>query len=201
MHRRCIDYETLNERQRIAHDLIIKALKLRLNQSVTDGGTNISRLQIIIGQGGSGKSHALDSVITSLKNKHGYRDDNFLVLAPTGKAASNISGNTIHSHKEGLSIGIKGSLKPLRGDRLKYCQHKYKNVLKIVFIDEYTMIRQQLLHYIDQRLRQIISINKPFGGLVIVLYGDPAQLPPAKGDFLWEENSIGDDFLGCVLCM
>ena len=53
-------------------------------------------------------------------------------------------------------------------------------------IDEYSMLRQCDLYFIDKRLQQIIVNNEPFGGLVVVLAGDPAQLPQVKGKCLWD---------------
>ena len=64
--RRQIDYNSANERQKNAHDVIIKALNLKENESKTDGGSNTSRLQLLIRKDRTGKLHILDSVITAL---------------------------------------------------------------------------------------------------------------------------------------
>jgi hypothetical protein len=58
-------------------------------------------------------------------------------------------------------------------------------------------LRQKELHYIDRRLKQIMNNLLPFGGLVVVLAGDPAQLPPVQGNCLWSykcKNSSDDSF-------
>ena len=57
------------------------------------------------------KTHVLDVVITTLKENDNHVDENFLVMAPTGKAASNTRGSTLHSNKEGLSMPAK---RPIR---------------------------------------------------------------------------------------
>jgi hypothetical protein len=54
-----------------------------------------------------------------------------------------------------------------------------------VIIDEFSMLRQKELHWVDLRLRQAKGNNEPFGGLTGVLSGDTAQLPPVKGNSLW----------------
>ena len=151
-------------------------------------------MQLLLGKGGSGKSHVLDAVITTLKENENYADENFLVMAPTGKAASNICGSTLHSNKEGLSLPIKKGYKKLSAKRLAYYQEKYKGKLKLVVIDEYTMMSQQQLHQVDLRLREIMVDEKKFGGCVVVMFGDPAQLPPVMANSLWTDVCTGDEF-------
>ena len=41
-----------------------------------------------------------------------------------------------------------------------------------MFLDEFTIISQKMLYYTDRRLRQIICINKPFGGIIVVMFGN-----------------------------
>ena len=184
INRRTVCRTMLNLKQGMSHDLIIRALNLQVGQSKTDGGDDVSRLQLIIGKGGAGKSYVLDSVISTFKREYAYDDENYLIMAPTGKAASNVSGSTIHSHKEGLGLPVKGKLRELNGEKLNYFQRKYK-YLKLVIMDEFTMISQTLLYRVDKRLRQITTVNKPFGGLVVILIGDPGQLPPVGQNSLW----------------
>ena len=58
------------------------------------------------------------------------------------------------------------------------------------------MIGQKTLHYTIQQLQQIIGIDKPFGGVVIVMFGDPGQLPLVRYNSLWIDISRNDDLLG-----
>ena len=63
------------------------------------------------------------------------------------------------------------------------------------------MLRQKELFYMDQRLKQIMCSREPFGGVTIVLAGDPGQLPPVKGNALWNpaagnSGALQHDFLG-----
>ena len=61
-------------------------------------------------------------------------------MAPTGKAASNVSRSTLHSNQDGLALLVKGSYKKLLGEKLLYLQQKYKDKLKLMFLDKFTMI-------------------------------------------------------------
>jgi hypothetical protein len=88
-----------------------------------------------------------------------------LVLAPTGMAAYHIQGNTIHS---GLHIPInQGEMNPLGSSELNTLRCKYNNV-KVVFIDEISMVGSQLFIKIDQRLQQIFGCRKFCGGLHVI---------------------------------
>ena len=137
---RTVTSESLNHLQLCAHNLIIKVLMLNENESIADSSNGTFRLQLILGKGRCGKSYILDSVIITLKNMHSYNDSNYLVIVPIGKAASNICRSTLHSNKEGLSLSVKGSYKELLGEKLAYLQQKYKDKLKLIFLDEFTMI-------------------------------------------------------------
>ena len=72
---------------------------------------------------------------------------------------------------------------------------------KLIFIDEFSMLQQKDLYYIDQRLKQIMRNEESFGGLVFVLSGDPAQLPAVNGNCLWFPNprNGSDDQKGFLL--
>ena len=59
-------------------------------------------------------------------NNNNYLDEIFLVMAPTGKAASNTYGSTLHSHKERLSLPVHKRFKDLDGKQLKFWKDKHK---------------------------------------------------------------------------
>ena len=61
------------------------------------------------------------------------------------------------------------------------------------------MISQKILYYVDRCLRQITMVDKPFGGLVVVLIGDLGQLPLVGSNSLWIDISTNDDLLGYLL--
>eukprot|EP00978_Attheya_sp_CCMP212_P042848 scaffold268799_cov35-Attheya_sp.AAC.1 len=87
-----------NKQQRLAHDTIVRA-------TTTD---EIDRkLIVLIGLGGTAdKSTTVNAVITTLKQKEGWSDENYAVFATTGLAATNIHGSTVHSWKEGLGFPV-----------------------------------------------------------------------------------------------
>uniref|UniRef100_T1IVW9 ATP-dependent DNA helicase n=1 Tax=Strigamia maritima TaxID=126957 RepID=T1IVW9_STRMM len=100
-----------------------------------------------------------------------------LLLAPTGVAANNIGGATIHSalHVHTLSTIFTD----LTGESLMQFQQSMQNI-RYVIIDEMSMLGLNLLLKIDQRLRQAKpeSADVQFDGLFVYLFGDFAQLPP-----------------------
>ena len=98
------------------------------------------------------------------------------VTASTGKAAFNVNGVTIHSL---LTLRVKpSSQKDLVGQSLVNLQERLLGI-EYIIIDEYSMIGQKTLGWIDRRCRQSSGKKECiFGGKSIILTGDPGQLPP-----------------------
>jgi ATP-dependent exoDNAse (exonuclease V) alpha subunit len=112
------------------------------------------------------------------------------LCAPTGKAACNIGGVTLHST---LCIFSGNRDKQLKGMQLQSLQEKFKSI-KYLIVDEYSMVGCKMLSVIDDRLRQIKC--KPttlFGGLSVLLVGDSKQLPPVLDTPLWNNTSKSND--------
>ena len=124
-----------------------------------------------------------------------YIEENFsaagvAVCAPTGTAAFNISGKTVHST---LSIPApipRDKLDPLRGQRLLALQERLSNV-KLLIIDEMSMIGRTMLRCIDLRLREVhpSRSQEPFGGVNICLFGDFGQLPPVMDQAMYSKET------------
>jgi len=121
----------------------------------------------LTGEAGTGKT-------TFLKYFRGNTKKKYIVLAPTGIAAINIGGQTIHSF-------FSFPPKLIRADDIRALKRHRRlfSVLELVIIDEASMMAADLLDSIDQSLR----LNKgnmlmPFGGVQMVLIGDMHQLPP-----------------------
>jgi ATP-dependent DNA helicase PIF1 len=122
----------------------------------------------VTGKAGTGKSTFL-RYITEQSQKLK------VVLAPTGLAAINIDGQTIHSFfKLPPSVDIHRAQKI--GNRLK--KNKVIQNLELMIIDEISMVRADMLDIIDQILRTARSEMRPFGGVQVVFIGDLYQLPP-----------------------
>ncbi|MFA7073807.1 MAG: AAA family ATPase, partial [Endomicrobiaceae bacterium] len=121
----------------------------------------------ITGKAGTGKTTFLKHYVKHCRKK-------FVILAPTGVAALNAGGETIHSFfkfKTDVTLG-KIVKKKLNKNSI------YKNIDTII-IDEVSMLRCDLLDCIDKFLRLNGKISKlPFGGVQIVFVGDLHQLPP-----------------------
>lgn len=124
---------------------------------------------LILGSAGTGKSTFLKWLRKQLEGKKAYA-----VLAPTGMAALNVGGQTIHSF-----FGLKRDT--LQGGEL---WHKPRNPkvfssLKLLVIDEISMVRADIFDTVDKFLRKFgPSPKEPFGGVQMVLMGDLCQLPP-----------------------
>lgn len=119
----------------------------------------------VTGRAGTGKS-------TLLKLFRNATRKRVIVLAPTGIAALNVQGQTIHSF-----FGFPG--RPLMAKDIK--KRRQRGVFKkmdILVIDEISMVRADMLDNIDRFLRLNRDIPKPFGGVQVVFFGDMFQLPP-----------------------
>ena len=80
---------------------------------------------------------------------------------------------------------MKKACKKLEGKRLAHCQEKCKGKLKLVVIDGHTMMSQQQLHQVCLRLKEAMVNERNFGGRTVVMFGAPAQLPPAMANSVW----------------
>jgi len=95
-----------------------------------------------------------------------------VVVAPTGIAALNAGGQTIHSFFRLPPRLIE--LKDVK--RLRHAKAMQK--MQTLIIDEVSMVRSDMMAAIDKSLRINRQVNEPFGGVQMVLVGDPYQLPP-----------------------
>lgn len=122
----------------------------------------------VTGKAGTGKSTLLSFFIKRTKKP-------IAVLAPTGVAALNINGETIHSFFKFLpNITVAEAIKKGKQQRRN---ELYKN-LETIIIDEVSMVRSDLMDCVDMFLRTTKGLNKPFGGVQMILIGDLYQLPP-----------------------
>ena len=111
-----------------------------------------------------------------------------LMLAPTGKAAFNIKGNTIHS---ALAIPACQSLKnykSLDSSRLNTLRVHRLGGVKLVFIDEISMVESTMFNVqINNRLKDIKGSKEPFGGVSIIAIGDLFQLEPVMDRYIFKD--------------
>lgn len=136
----------------------------------------------LTGKAGTGKT-------TFLKKLRETSRKNILVLAPTGIAAINASGVTIHSFLQfPLSPYIPGKGFISHDKRFLKMSQKKREILRsvsLLVIDEVSMVRPDLLDAIDNSLRKIRQSSRPFGGVQLLLIGDLRQLPPVVREEEW----------------
>ncbi|MEV8252687.1 AAA family ATPase [Rhodoglobus sp. NPDC076762] len=125
----------------------------------------------VTGRAGTGKSTLLNHLAHNTSKQ-------IVICAPTGVAALNVGGQTIHSLFR-LPIGVIADHELEQTDQLR----KLLNTIETLVIDEVSMVNADLLDAIDRSLRQARQRKKePFGGVQVVLFGDPYQLAPVPGD-------------------
>lgn len=122
----------------------------------------------LTGRAGTGKSTFLNYIRANLAK-------NFVVLSPTGIAAVNIGGQTIHSF---CNFNPNTDLEKARKKGKRQKKSKLIKKLEMLVIDEISMVRADLLDMLDAFLREAKQNIKPFGGLQMVFIGDLYQLPP-----------------------
>ncbi len=127
----------------------------------------------ITGPAGSGKTHLVNSYIAYLKQNN----IEVGVTASTGIAATHMGGMTIHSWA-GIGINTYLSESDLEAMAEKSYLAKRFEKVKVLIIDEVSMLHHFRLDLIDRVLRAMKLPNEPFGGVQVVLVGDFFQLPP-----------------------
>ena len=127
----------------------------------------------ITGSAGTGKSY----IINMIKNNLDRKQSNYILLAPTGVAAQNIDGKTIHSRLQIKSTqgGFQTKVftdKELRDDLIN---------VETLIIDEISMVSDKLLDFISNLFASLHNNALAFGGINVIVVGDLAQLPPITG--------------------
>ncbi len=155
----------MNKELDIAHDL------------VTATGENI----FLTGRAGTGKT-------TFLRNLRESCPKRMIVVAPTGVAAINAGGVTMHSFFQlpfGLFIpGTTRAGEEIR--RFSKVKIAIMRSLDLLVIDEISMVRADTLDSVDEVLRRFRDRSRPFGGVQLLMIGDMAQLAPVVRDEEWE---------------
>jgi ATP-dependent exoDNAse (exonuclease V) alpha subunit len=153
----------------------IAATTFELNAKIEraiDALENSNKHIFITGSAGTGKS-------TLLRRYMETNDmDHTAVLAPTGVAAINVNGETIHHF-----FGFKPSCTPDEMDEaVRRAKRKGKmklfKALDVIIIDEISMVRADMFDCIDVFLRNIRKIDEVLGGVRLIAFGDLYQLPP-----------------------
>lgn len=144
------------------------------------------RSLFLTGKAGTGKSTFLRYIASTSKKKH-------IILAPTGIAAINAGGATLHSFFKLpfyplLPDDNKFSIRNIR-NTLKYNAEKIKLIkeVELIIIDEISMVRSDIIDFIDKVLRIYCrNMREPFGGKQILFVGDIYQLEPVLKEDEWK---------------
>ena len=147
----------------------------------------------LTGKAGTGKT-------TFLRNLKTLSPKRMIVVAPTGVAAINAGGVTIHSFfqmhfgphipENNQQTGIRTDENPATTlDRAQRFSREKINIMRgldLLVIDEISMVRADLLDAVDEVLRRFKDRNKPFGGVQLLMIGDLQQLAPVVKNDEWE---------------
>lgn len=129
----------------------------------------------LTGKAGTGKTTFLRSLQETSQKR-------IVVVAPTGIAAINAGGVTIHSFFQLDFNSMPDSFRRTRFDRFSKSKLDMIKSLDLLVIDEISMVRADLLDRIDGVLRRHRNPRRPFGGVQLLMIGDLHQLPPVVTD-------------------
>lgn len=127
----------------------------------------------LTGYAGTGKS----TLLRHFRN-HASNGKKGIVLAPTGVAAYNVGGQTIHSFFNLPLRCLYPEEKGLKTTRMSEKNAELVHVIDYIVIDEISMVRPDILDAVDFRIRQATGNPFPFGGKKVILVGDLFQLEP-----------------------
>ena len=135
----------------------------------------------IVGEAGTGKSELLHAIRDSARVCAGNINA-AVIMAFTGLASFLVGGLTIHKTLH-IGIGSKSEKNSIqldeKGKTLASLRIAFRDV-QIVLVDEKSLIHLEMLHWMDERLKQAKGNDKRFGGVHIVFFGDFFQLPPVS---------------------
>lgn len=134
----------------------------------------------LTGRAGTGKT-------TFLRQLAEHCPKRMVILAPTGIAAINAGGATIHSFLQ-LPFGLHLPGQSYERSHFRFSKRKLKLIrsLELLVIDEISMVRADLLDLVDITLRRLRASEHPFGGLQVLMIGDLQQLPPVADEGEWQ---------------
>jgi hypothetical protein len=143
---------------------------------------NTDRSLFLTGKAGSGKTTFLHQIKADGRKR-------LAVVAPTGVAAINAGGMTIHSlFQLPFGIYVPGVQRSENSQQHRFSRQKVRLIrsLDLLVIDEISMVRADLLDAVDDALRRFRDHRRPFGGVQLLMIGDLHQLPPVVKQEDWD---------------
>ena len=187
---------SLNPKQRCAYDIVLSWCRRLIKNMNSLKPVEVEPIYLFLtGGGGAGKSHLIKTIYhTAVKT---FRHPPFnpelptvLLMAPTGVAAINIDGTTVNT-----AVAIPkdtGDYLPAMSDQRKTQYRLSLKDLKLVIVDEISMVGNTSLLHIHQRLKEIFGCSsaKLFAGISVIAVGDLYQLPPIKKKAVFDNFKI-----------
>jgi hypothetical protein len=174
-----------NEKQRAVVNEVLDFIdaKIQWQNDPSHCAAPITPHIFVHGGPGVGKSFTIDT-LTKIAS---FRKRKVLVAAYTGVAASNIDGgDTLHRVFKFSFNSMKGTdlILPLNDSLLKLLENNLLNV-DVLVVDELSNLEASFISHIDERLRQALGNNLPFGGLAVIFMGDFFQNSPTQGNYIF----------------
>ena len=156
---------------------------------------------LVVGESGTGKSNLIKAVdqcveryLRKVDNSEPEKD-RVILCSYTGKASFNIGGITLHG---AFHLPVKSSeMSPLSITTLDRVR-KELSKLRLVIIDEVSMIGSTLFSWVNFRLQQIFDSKELFGGISVILFGDFNQLKPVMDSWIFNERVRHDAYRNLV---
>ena len=147
------------------------------------------------GNAGTGKSMLIKAIYNTMNRYYnrliGIPDAVYVLLTgPTGMSAYNIGGTTVHSAL-GLNVSQNNRVSRMSESTRNTIRSKLWH-LKLIIIDEVSMIGSSTLRKIDNQLKQIFDTDQKFGGISIVFFGDFNQLRPVNDRYIFQSPKKND---------
>lgn len=172
--------------------MIEQTENIEVSEFVEEFINKTNEVIFLTGKAGTGKTTLLKSIV-----KNTYK--NTVIVAPTGIAALNAGGVTIHSFfqlpfagfipdhnypfDEQVKLETRSSV--MRHFKMNATRKRLIKNMELLIIDEVSMLRADLLDAMDWVLRNVRKINRPFGDVQVLFIGDLLQLPPVVKNNEW----------------
>ena len=194
------DVQKLDDDQRLVFDFVLQYIRDVRKMTDIQLGKRAAPPLVVYGGAGTGKSTLIriiakwtESTLRCDDDRH--PDQPFILLtAPTGTATKNIDGLTLHS---AFNMPFGNTFKSL-GDKKRDQKRNELSRLKIRIVDEFSMVKADMLYQLNLRLKEIKQNDKDFGGVAVILFGDLMQLRPVQARYIFQkpkDNKFALSFL------
>lgn len=183
----CKTFEECKEEYINENNIKFEDIELSEEQSNAYRAMMAGKSIAITGSAGVGKSLSIRAIVSYIQAT--YKSSEYGITSTTGCSALLIKGCTLHSF---LKIGLaKESAKQLYNKLSDFNKSRLKK-LRILIIDELSMLDKNLFEKISEYLKYVKGLDKPFGGIQLIFSFDMAQLPPVNDSGYCFESKVWD---------